>query len=129
MLLEHLLFHWTFVESFWKTFTSWLTNQNITLEALTLVNILFGVYNENEDNIILNHLILMAKFYIDKCKLISMNPSLKAFLATTKTVYQIEPKLQLNLTSFLSTMRNGKKSWQAFSEEKFCVFLSFLLFS
>ena len=67
--LEHLLFHCTFVESFWKTFTSWLTNQNITLETLTLVNILFGVYNENEDNIILNHLILMAKFHIYKCKL------------------------------------------------------------
>ena len=67
--LEHLLFHCNFVESFWKTFTSWLTNQNITLETLTLVNILFGVYNEDEDNIILNHLILMAKFHIYKCKL------------------------------------------------------------
>jgi len=61
---EHLLFHCTFVESFLKAFTSWLTNQNTTLETLTLVNIVFGVYNENEDNIILNHLILMAKFYI-----------------------------------------------------------------
>ena len=28
--LEHFLFDCTFVESFWKTFTSWLTNQNIT---------------------------------------------------------------------------------------------------
>ena len=72
--LEHLLFHCTFVESFWKTFTSWLTNQNITLETLTLVNILFGVYDEHEDNIILNHLILMAKFYIYKCKLNNTNP-------------------------------------------------------
>ena len=31
--LENLLFHCTFVESFWKTFTSWPTNQNITLET------------------------------------------------------------------------------------------------
>ena len=46
---------------FWKAFTSWLTKQNMSLAALTLVNILFGVFNENEDNIILNHLILMAK--------------------------------------------------------------------
>ena len=67
--LEHLLFHCSFAESFWKTFTSWLTNQNITLETLTLVNILFGVYNGDEGNIIFNHLILMAKFHIYKCKL------------------------------------------------------------
>ena len=60
--LEHLLFQCTIIEGLWKAFTSWLTNQNISLEALTLVNILFGVYNKNEDNIILNHLILLAKF-------------------------------------------------------------------
>ena len=66
--LKHLLFQCTLIEGFWKAFTSWLINQNISLEALTLVNILFHVYNENED-IILNHLILMAKFDIYKCKL------------------------------------------------------------
>ena len=109
MLLEHLLFHCTFVESVWKTFTSWLTNQNITLQTLTLVNILFGVYNENEDNIILNHLILMAKFYIDKCNLNSMNPSLKAFLATTKTVYQIEPQIATKHDKLLKHYEKWKK--------------------
>jgi len=76
-----------------KAFTSWLTKQDISLEALTLVNILFGVFNENEDNVILNQLILMAKFYIDKCKLNSANPSLKIFIAKTKTVYQRERQL------------------------------------
>jgi len=54
------------------------------------VNILFGVFNENENNITLNHLILIAKFYIYKCKLKSMNPSLEVFIAKAKTVYQIE---------------------------------------
>ena len=107
--LENLLFHCTFVESFWKTFTSWLTNQNITLETLTLVNILFGVYYENKDNIILNHLILMAKFYIYKCKLNSTNPSLKVFIAKTKTVYQIERQIPTKHDKLLKHYEKWKK--------------------
>ena len=107
--LKHLLFHRTFVESFWKTFTSWLTNQNITLETLTLVNILFGVYNENEDNIILSHLILTAKFYIYKCKLNSKNPLLKVFIAKTKTVYQIERQFAAKHDKLLKHYEKWKK--------------------
>ena len=90
-----------------KTFTSWLTNQNITLETLTLVNILFGVYNANEDNII--HLILMAKFYIYKCKLNSTNPSLKVFIAKTKTVYQIERQIATKHNKLLKHYEKWKK--------------------
>ena len=107
--LENLLFHCTFVESFWKTFTSWLTNQNTTLETLTLVNILFSVYNENEDNIILNHLILMAKIYIYKCKLNSTNPSLKVFIAKTKTVYQIERQIPTKHDKLLKHYEKWRK--------------------
>ena len=61
------------IEGFWKVFTSWLRKQKISLEALILVNILLGVFNENEDNIIWDHLILMAKSYIYKCKFNSTN--------------------------------------------------------
>ena len=35
----------------------------------------------------------MAKFYIYKCKLNSTNPSLKGFVAKTKTAYQIERQI------------------------------------
>ena len=106
---EHSLFHCTFVENFWKTFTSWLTNQNINLETLTLVNILFGVYHKNEDNIILNHLILMATFYIYKCKLNSTNPSLKVFIAKTKAVYQIERQITTKHDKLLKHYEKWKK--------------------
>ena len=33
------------------------------METLTLINILFGVFNDNEDFAILNHLILIAKYF------------------------------------------------------------------
>ena len=107
--LEHLLFQCTLIEGFWKAFTSWLINQNISLEALALVNILFGVYNENEDNIILKHLILMVKFDIYKCKLNSKNPSLKVFIAKTKTVYQIEQQIATKHNKLLKHYEKWKK--------------------
>ena len=88
---------------------SGLMKQNIHLEALTLVNVLFGVFNENEDNIILNHLILMGKFYIYKCKLNSTNPSLKVFIAKTKTVYQIERQIATKHDKLLKHYEKWKK--------------------
>ena len=59
--LEHLLFHCTITKNFWLSFSSWISEQNISMETLTLINILFGVFNGNEDFAILNHLILIAK--------------------------------------------------------------------
>ena len=65
--LEHLLFHCTItVKNFWLASSSWINKQNISMETLTLNNILFGVFNHNEDFAILNHLILIAKCYIEQ---------------------------------------------------------------
>ena len=108
--LEHLLLQCTIIEGFWKAFTSWLTKQNISLEALTLLNILFGVFNENEDNIILNHLILIVKLYIYKCKLNGTNPSLKVFIARTKTVCQRELQIATKHDKLLKHYEKWKQS-------------------
>ena len=45
------------------------------------MDVFFGVFNAEEDLIILNHLILTAKFYIYKCKLNSKNPSIRVYKA------------------------------------------------
>jgi len=90
--LEHLLFYCDTTKDFWRTFSSWLSNQNVSLDTLTFENILFEVFNNNEDFIILNHLILLGKFFIYKCKLNTIKPTLTIFLAKTKTVYYIEKK-------------------------------------
>ena len=91
--LEHLLFYCDTTKDFWRAFSSWLSNQNVSLDTLTFENILFGVFNNNEDFIILNHLILLGKFFIYKCKLNKIKPILTIFLAKTKTVYYIEKKI------------------------------------
>ena len=91
--LEHLLFYCNITKNFWLAFSSWISKQNISMETLTLINILFGVFTDNEDFAILNHLILIAKSFIYKCKLKKTKPTLRVFLEKIKLVYHIEIKI------------------------------------
>ena len=92
--LEHLLFHCTITKNFWLAFSSWISEQNISMETLTLINILFGAFNDNEDFAILNHLILIAKYFIYKCKLNKIKPTLRVCFEKIKLVYHRELNCQ-----------------------------------
>mgnify|MGYP002260060495 FL=1 len=91
--LEHLLFFCEVTKMFWRAFCTWLAECKIRIESLNILDVLFGVYKKGEDFKILNHLILSAKFYIYKCKLSGVNPSLPVFKVKTKVVHQIERKI------------------------------------
>ena len=67
--LEHLFYCSEITRSFWVTLHSWLMECNINLEPLSVVNVLFGIFNTGEDFVIVNHLILVAQFYIYRLKL------------------------------------------------------------
>ena len=66
---EHLLWKCSITEGFWQAFTSWLTRQSVYMTPLTMLNVLFGIFGQSNDNVIVNHLILIAKYFIYKCKL------------------------------------------------------------
>ena len=70
--------------------------QKIITTFLTLENVLFGVFNAMNDFLILNHLILLATFYIYKCKLDIKHPSLNVFIAKIRATFQIEQKIASN---------------------------------
>ena len=76
------------------------------METLTLINVLFGVFN---DFAILNHLILIAKYFNYKCKLNLTKPILRVFLEKIKLVYHIERKIAKEMTGSISTTESGKK--------------------
>ena len=82
--LEHLLFYCTITKNFWLAFSSSISEQNISMETSTLINILFGVFNDNEDFAIMNHLRLIAKDFIFKCKLNKTKPTLRVFIEKIK---------------------------------------------
>ena len=63
------------------------------METLSLMNILFGVFNDNEEFAILNHLILIAKYFIYTCQLNKTKPTLRIFFEKIKLVHHIERKI------------------------------------
>jgi len=63
------------------------------METLTLINILFGVFNDNEEFAILNHLIFIAKYFIYTCKLNKTKQALRIFFEKIKSVHHIERKI------------------------------------
>ena len=91
--MEHLFFYCNITKLFWKSLMTWIIEKKISITQLTLENVLFGVFNIKEDFQILNHLILVAKFYIYKCKLHNVHPSLNVFLVKVKATCQIEQKI------------------------------------
>ena len=77
--LEHLLYYCDVTKSFWEAFCSWLGELKINPHpfTFTITEILFGVFDVENDWIMLNHLILIAKYYIYTCKLKKVNPLLR----------------------------------------------------
>ena len=65
----------------------------VILPSLTLENVFFGVFHVIEDFHVVNHIILLAKYYIYNCKLNVIHPSLKVFIAKVKATCQIEQKI------------------------------------
>ena len=90
---EHLIFHCNVTKSFWQLLFSWISEQKVILPSLTLENVFFGVFYVVEDFHVVNHIILLAKYYIYNCKLNVIHPSLKVFIAKVKATCQIEQKI------------------------------------
>jgi len=93
--LKHLFFNCYVTKFFWEAFCSWLIECSISLQPLTLTDIVFGIFNVEKDFDILIHLVLVAKLYvyIYKCKLNNVNPSLQVYKAKIKGVCQIEKRI------------------------------------
>ena len=87
---EHLFFFCDVTRTFWEALCSWLGECRVKFQPFTMTDIFFGVFNTEDDFILLNHLILTAKFYIYKCKLNIVNPSLRVYKAKIRDVYQVE---------------------------------------
>ena len=89
---------------------SWLAVLNYEIVDFSLIDVLFGKFDIDEDFIVINHIFLFAKFYIYRSKLDNTKPSLEVFKAKLKATLNIE---------FVIAKRNGKlakhyKKWESF---------------
>ena len=91
--LEHLFYYCDVTKTFWEAFCSWLGEFKINAHPCTIIEIIFRVFDVEDDWIILNHLILIVLCYIYTCKLKKVNPSLRVYKAKIRAVYQVEKKI------------------------------------
>ena len=79
---------------------SWLAILNREIVDFSLIDVLFGKFDINEVFIVINHILLLAKFYIYRSKLDNTIPSLEVFKAKLTGTLNIEfvmPKEMVNL--------------------------------
>ena len=88
--LEHPFYNGEITRSFWVALRSWLMECNISLEPLSVVKVLFGIFNAGEDFVIVNHLILVATFYICRCKLNGVKPAMRVIETKIGAIHNIE---------------------------------------
>jgi len=62
--LEHLLYFCESLSFFWKELLSWIAvDANIVLNA-SLLDIFFGKFDLDKDFLLVNHILLLAKYFI-----------------------------------------------------------------
>ena len=88
--IEHLLFLCKVSSDFWKHVLSWLRDNNISIMSLDVTDVIFGKFDIKEDFLLLNHLLLLGKYYLYVRKCNSSFPSLAGFIVRTRRVHTIE---------------------------------------
>lgn len=88
--LEHLLFLCTASEVFWKEVLSWLAIHKNELLNVSLTDVLFRKFDIDKDFMVVNHVLLLGKYFIYRCKLDNIKPSLAVFKAKLKATLNLE---------------------------------------
>ena len=84
------MFFCKITEFFWTEVLSWLAilqPVNNKIVDFSLIDVLFRKFDIDEDFIVINHIRLLAKFYIYKSRLDDTKPSLEVFMAKLKATF------------------------------------------
>ena len=76
----------------------------------SLLDILFGKFDLEKDFLLVNHIFLLAKYFIYKCKLSQVIPTLLVFKAKLKATYKVE----LYIAKEKGILPNHYKKWDNF---------------
>ena len=88
--IEHLLFSCKISSEFWKHVLSWLKDNSIDIETLREWDIIFGKFDIKDNFTLVNHLLLLGKYYIYSKKCQNSLPTVQGFIARIKLIYRIE---------------------------------------
>ena len=106
--LEHLFINCTFSKKFWLSVITWLNGYDMKIDKLDEITILFGIPDNNPDNYLLNHIIIMGKQTIYLCRYKNIKPSLSLLKAKTKETKKLELIIAKRMKKNPYTIKNGK---------------------
>ena len=75
---------------FWKHVLSWLKDNGVDIETLREWDIMFGKFDIKDNFTLVNHLLLLGKYYIYSKKCQNSLPTVQGFIARIKLIYRIE---------------------------------------
>ena len=81
---------------------------NINLEPLSFFSFLFGIFNAGEDFVTVNHLILVARFYINRCELNCVKLAMRVLKAKIGSIKNIEGRVAFMRNKVEFHEKNGK---------------------
>ena len=84
------MFHCKDTEVFWKEVLSWLAIHRKEILNFSLIDVLFGKFDIEKDFMVINHVLLLGKLFIYRCKLDIVKPSLEVFKAKLKATLNLE---------------------------------------
>ena len=87
--LEHLFLSCHYTKNFWSEVIKWLVDHKVKIENLSDKDILFGIIG-CEEEIFVNHILLLAKQYLYSCRQNKYPPSIRVLHSKINTVFLIE---------------------------------------
>ena len=95
--VEHLLFSCRINSNFWKHVLSWLRDNDVHVGII------------NEPDILINHILLLGKYYIYYRKCQNSLPTLRGFIARTRHVFNIELHIAREKNKLLFHLQKWEK--------------------
>ena len=113
--LTHLFRKCKYSKSFWEESSQWLAQNTSNMEGfIPSEAILLGMVSESK-NLLLHHLILLARHHIYICNLKETRPSIEMYKQLVHHTLQIENKIAIVNNS----MHVFKKKWSCFKNINF----------
>ena len=107
--VEHLLFSCRITSNLWKHVLSWLRDNDVHVGIINELDIIFGKFDIVKDYILINHILLLGKYYIYYRKCQNSIPTLSGFIARTRRVFNIELHISREKNKLLFHLQKWEK--------------------
>ena len=83
--LEHILIHYNYTKEFWAEVIKWLCSLNVNINNLNNKEIILGML-DGEDELFVNHVLLIAYQYLYSCRCGKTFPIFKVFTSRLRKI-------------------------------------------